>query len=557
MHDAIAGETRPIAQDPFYLCENAVMLAGGRLHAPVGRKLDRSTSPEDMPSSVKDISRKTVVSTSERNPADQGKWPIVAAALLALFYLVTSLYIAAHRVFWFDELFTLDIARLPGVATIWSALANGVDALPPAYYMLVRAFDAFFGPAEIAVRLPSAIAMVVGLLAIFDCARRLTDGLRGLIALCVATCSFLPYYGYEARSYAIYFMLAALALWIWTNERLSPRTQAVLFGAALFVGVCFHYYFVMCLVPYFLWELLRWKPGQRPPTKLIGGIVGSIVPVLLLSPLILSFSHKFAGGYWNRPSFLELRAIYSQIFPDGLFLLALIAIWIVLARSGPTTGEGVALPSMQSAEAIGWLFLAIPLAAFVVAEWKTNAFYSRYFIGVLPGVAVAFASLFWRHFRRVSQVSMGVFILLAAWGVGQQLKVIRHPEKVEATGIREFLEIQSLLKVEGKQYFVFSGPLLFLEAQKYSDYPDRCVLLLPSDFSRQPRPGPDPYLHQRLELNLSQYYPLQVWTVDDLRRHSLESALVEPDEQALRDVQRAGMQPRTRMASPLAIDYLQ
>jgi hypothetical protein len=95
-----------------------------------------------------------------------------------------------------------------------------------------------------------------------------------------------------------------------------------------------------------------------------------------------------------------------------------------------------------------------------------------------------------------------------------------------------------------------------LEAQHYAADPDRVVLLLLSDFSRQPRPGPDPYLHQRLELNLSQYYPLQVWTIDDLRRHQADSALVEPDEQVLRDVQRDGMQAQTRFSVPLKVDYL-
>jgi hypothetical protein len=225
------------------------------------------------------------------------------------------------------------------------------------------------------------------------------------------------------------------------------------FGAAFFAGVCFHYYFAMGLAPYVLWELLRWKPGRRPSAKLIAGIVGSIIPVVLLSPLILSFSRKFSGGYWNRPSFNELRAIFSQLFPDGLFLLALIMVWIVVTRSD--IEKETTLQPMQSAEAVGWLFLTIPLAAFVVAEWKTNAFYSRYFIGVLPGVAVAFAFLLWRHFRKTAQVSMGVFVLLAAWGVGQQLTVVRRPDKVEATGIRSFLQVESALQIEGKRYFVF------------------------------------------------------------------------------------------------------
>ena len=93
--------------------------------------------------------------------------------------------------------------------------------------------------------------------------------------------------------------------------------------------------------------------------------------------------------------------MFPQLFPDGLFLLALIALWIVLANTGEKS-DSEASP-MTSAEAVGWLFLAIPLAAFVVAELKTNAFYSRYFIGVLPGVAVAFALCVWRNFRQAAR----------------------------------------------------------------------------------------------------------------------------------------------------------
>jgi hypothetical protein len=392
------------------------------------------------------------------------------------------------------------------------------------------------------------------LLLIFDCARRLTDGLHGLIALSVATCSFLPYYGYEARSYGIYFMLAALALWAWTNQSLSPKAQAILFGLAFFAGESIHYYFGMCLLPFVLFELLRWKPGQRPSLKICAGIVGCIVPVLILSPLILSFSRKFAGGYWNRPSFLELRAIFSQIFPDGLFLLALIMIWIVLSRSDDETATP--LEPMPSAEVIGWLSLAIPLAAFVVSM-KTNAFYSRYFIGVLPGVAVAFAVFVSRHFRRVRQVSMGILLLLAGWGVSQQMTVVRHPDKVEATGIREFLDVESSLHLEGKRYYVFSGPLLFLEAQQYAANPDQVVLVLPSDFNHKTNGAPDPYQHQRLEVGLSQYYPMKIWSIDELEQHRADAALIEPDEGILRDLKRAGATVTTRFAEPTHVDYLQ
>ena len=64
-------------------------------------------------------SKETVqsVTSAQTRPAGSrsGAGSFVAAAILAAFYFATSLYIAAHRVFWFDELFTIHIARLPDI----------------------------------------------------------------------------------------------------------------------------------------------------------------------------------------------------------------------------------------------------------------------------------------------------------------------------------------------------------------------------------------------------------------------------------------------------------
>src|SRR5271157_3483638 len=144
----------------------------------------------------------------------------------------------------------------------------------PIYFMVVRIFDNFFGHTDFSVRLPSALAMTAGLLLTFDCARRLTDGLHGLIALSVLSCSFLPYYGHEARSYALYFMFASLALWIWAYDKDGSRLGAVYFGAAIFLAVGMHYYAILCLVPYAVWEAWNWKPWRLPSHKMIGGLLG-------------------------------------------------------------------------------------------------------------------------------------------------------------------------------------------------------------------------------------------------------------------------------------------
>jgi hypothetical protein len=484
-----------------------------------------------------------------------GAWSLAAAAVLAAFYLATSIYISAHRLLWFDEVITIHIARLPDWKTILTALSHGADSLPPLYYFVVRMFGNMFGRGEVAVRLPSTLAMVATLLITFDCARRLTDGLHGLIALAIAAWP-LAGEGFEARSYAIYAMFAALAFWVWTYTGASERVSAIPFGATLFLGVSFHYYAVLLLVPYAAWEITRWKPWQRPSPKLVAGIVGVVIPAVLLSHFILSFSRKFAPGFWSRPALRDLTEIYSHIFVNGLFVVALTIVWVVLANR---TQETIDLQPMLVGEAIGWLFLCIPLAGFVAAELKTNAFAARYFLVLVPGVAVAFACWAWRHFHNVPRISFGIFLLFAAWGLEHQLQVVRHWQSVETPGTRDYLSLESTLQDDGKRFFLFSDPFQFLEAQYYSKHPGQCILLLPSDFQQQAVPGrssPDPYMHQRVEVLLSQYYPLQFWRLDQLRGHAQASALIKPTQEAIDAMKQAGAAIENRFTEPLRIVYL-
>jgi len=63
-------------------------------------------------------------------------------------------------------------------------------------------------------------------------------------------------------------------------------------------------------------------------------------------------------------------------------------------------------------------------------------------------------------------------------------------------------------------------------------------------------------LHQRLELNLAQYYPMQFWTLDELRRHQDQAALIEPDENTLREIYGVGIFAHTRFSEQVKVYYL-
>jgi hypothetical protein len=324
----------------------------------------------------------------------------------------------------------------------------------------------------------------------------------------------------------------------------------VLFGAVLFLNIMFHYYAVLCLVPYAAWEASCWKRWRLPSAKLIAGAlaVGCAVAFLLSQ---MAGANRYSATFWSPPALYKLRAIFSDIFPDGLFLLALILIWMALtARVG-----GTARPApIEAAECIGWLGLLIPFAGYVVAKLVTNAFVDRYFMGLLPGIAVAFSVLVWRHYRETRLVSLGIVSILAVFGMVAQVRAVRHPESIDPFGqqtqTRQALQLETSLRNEGKRFILLTSGMLFLELNYYSKHPEGYVLLVPSA----------QYLEiantTRYDFGLGRYHPMQFWNLDDLRNHTRETALLQPTPLGMRVVKEAGFETTVRFAGPMEVDYL-
>jgi hypothetical protein len=494
------------------------------------------------------ISEQGAQFTGARPASAVSSW--VLAALLAVFYLATSLYIAAHRLFWYDELFTVLISRLPNATVILDALNHADNNMPAPYFLVVHLFLKLIPHAEVAARLPSALALTLGLLITFDCARRLTNGIHGLMAAAFLTCTLLPYYGYEARSYGIYVMLAALAFWVWSQTPSQNRAAAVLFGSIIFAGTLFHYYIVLCLVPFAVWEAAHWTPWRMPSPKLMAGALGVAGAVAVLAHQIFG-ANQYSAIFWSKPTLYGLRAVFSELFPDGLFLLAILIILIALC--GPR--EKMALAPMRPAECAGWFCLLIPFAGYILAVCVTNAFVTRYFVGMLPGVAIAFACWFQRQFPGTPRVSMGAVLVLATIGVYGQLEVVRRPELIQQfnqqTQTRQMLLLEESLRTEGKRFFLCSNGMLYVEVNYYSIHPADYRLFIPPEKNLR-------LLNTvRYAMGLGRYNPYRYWSLADVKEHALETALIQPSESTLSLLQDAGIRTTVHNRGALEVAYLE
>ena len=464
-------------------------------------------------------------------------WPV--ALLLAGFYVVSSLYISAQRLLWFDEIFTAIISRLPDVRTIWRALSESADATPPLFFLITRVFDKVFRHGDLGMRVPSAIALGTGLLVTFDVARRLTDALYGLIAMSLLTTSFVTYYGYEARPYALLFMLVPMALWLWVVTKDESKAAATAFGFLFLIGVPIHYYFFLCLVPFGILAVAR-KRFFHP--KVVAGAVAVIFSLALLYPQIAS-SHAAVQsfGTWNQQSLSRLQSVYGEFFPDAFVPLVLIAVGVAVFGG---SREHMAAP-ISSGERVCWLFLAVPLVAYIVARLVTNSFYNRYLIGAVPGIAVAVTCLFWRHCRESRYLSLALLVVFGGFGISQQLRTLRHVDHIPATfgdpqeQTRQMLALEDTLRREGKGHFAVARNLLFLEAWYYSKHPEQYEYV-----STEP-------------LVLQKYAPLKVVWVEEIVASARQTAVIAPEPALAEALERAGLRLKVRFAQPLYVVYLE
>ena len=478
----------------------------------------------------------TSLATSKASASALSRLSFAGAMLLAAYFLVTSIYISGHRLFWYDEVFTTLTTRMPDWHTIWRALVddNG-DPSPIGFFVVARTFDKLFGPSEIGIRLPSALAMVGGMLLMYDCTRRITDSLHGLMAMAVLTCSYLTYYGYEGRSYGLFFLFAAAALWAWIGKR-----SAILLAAVFFFGVLIHYYLVLCLIPFAAEEAYQWRPWRRPSARLTGGVLGAFAGLAVLLPQILG-SRRVHGVWWTDLGGRQVPTIFTDIFPAGLFLLALATLWVVLNDGSGT----VAVKPVSAAERTCWFALTIPIAGFVMARLITHAFLDRYFIGLLPGVAVGFSCLVWRRFPNTPRIALGILVLLAGYGVVNQALAVRHSDEIKAFGpaqerTRAILAMEEQFASRGARYIVLDTyDLRFLEVRYYSKHPERYV----GWSSWAPAPA------------ASKYYPMQRWALDEVKQHAHEAVFVDPKPESLEALQQFGFRTVIHKSDPLYLVY--
>jgi mannosyltransferase len=132
--------------------------------------------------------------------------------------LALALWRISGASFWRDEAATLSAVRRP-LGVLFHMLAR-TDVVHGCYYLMMWVITRIFGTSELAVRLPSALAVTAAAAGVAAIGARLASERAGLAAgLMFAVFPVTSRYGQEARSYAIVMMLAVLATYALIRAR--------------------------------------------------------------------------------------------------------------------------------------------------------------------------------------------------------------------------------------------------------------------------------------------------------------------------------------------------
>jgi uncharacterized membrane protein len=145
--------------------------------------------------------------------------PFALAALSALSVYVRSRQL--HAGFWIDEGLSVGIAHHP-----WSSLLHVLrhDGSPPAYYLLLRAWIAWFGDGE---RATHSLSLVFGVACVplaYLLGRAAFDRTTGLCcALLAALNPYLTYYAQETRMYELEAFLSIVVTFAYVEAIVRGR----------------------------------------------------------------------------------------------------------------------------------------------------------------------------------------------------------------------------------------------------------------------------------------------------------------------------------------------
>jgi mannosyltransferase len=380
----------------------------------------------------------------------------VAAAAIA---------VAAAAVLWVPPL--RSSLWLDETGTVWLTGGSLGDSLghafrfqggSPLYYVIEWTTRAVMGRSELALRIPSLAAMAGAAWLLFRLGNRLFDAGTGALASVLFVA--LPVIGFaagDARPYALAMLAligSGLALVRWLDS--GSTRDAIVYAVAASATVYLHYLFALPLLAHVIYVILRLEHGAPVTKRMIVGTYAFAAALLVpaLPTLLRVMSQR---SVLSNPYPQSAGSIVAALVPGPLAVISVggclvgLAIWRGTLRGW--NAENGALPWL-----IGWFAVTFLVLVILSEATSTDVMVPRYFLSVVPAMALLAAAIIRRVGNAWSQV-----VIVAAVAIGSVFSYSKGTHTSEDW--REAAAIERGLAEPGEPVLFSAG---FIEAQQVS-----------------------------------------------------------------------------------------
>ncbi|MEU4162768.1 glycosyltransferase family 39 protein [Actinoplanes sp. NPDC026670] len=344
-----------------------------------------------------------------RVPTTATLWTLAPSLIPALLMLVVGRFrLGNPSLGWDENASWLVSQRTPAQIIDQAGHFDGVIA---PYYMFLHYWTALFGDSEVSMRMPSLIAVAVGVGVAGELGRRLFNPGVGLFsALLLVAVPQLSRYAQEARAYGLAFLFATTATLLLYLAVDRPRRKLLWFFYGLTVALTglAHIFALLMLAGHFYIVVSRWWLSREK--ALFAWFPAAIVALLPVLPFVYLGATQRGGQLaWiaemNLDTVLDAPGAMFGVTVGGLVIigLALAARW----------------PDRALIRELGVLAVIPPVALIGVSFVTDSVWVPRYVLFVLPAITLcAAAALHGLRFR-----SLLVFVLVAATAAPGQLEL--------------------------------------------------------------------------------------------------------------------------------------
>ena len=327
--------------------------------------------------------------TRARSASGYELWMVLAS--LTLLYAAAVLK-ASRRFVWFDELYTLDIARAKTIPQIWQLIGR-FDFQPPTGYLFSRFSMAIFGQSPFGLRFPSMLEFYVGSMALFFYVRRKVGISYAAAAVLILWLGATFRYAAEARPYALLMMSFSTLLLCWDIATTSEKRRLAVWGVALsnLAMLSAHIFAPVSLFPFLAAEVVRFSRTRKADFALWAALLVPTAAMVLYIPLL-----QGAGSLYFPPEFQASLGKIFHFYLDSIniisvaLLLALCAALIV-SQTQPWVGS-VRGWRREEMVLLG-LILVNPILLNIVLRSRHGAFWDRYTITTRAVIYIGMAIL--------------------------------------------------------------------------------------------------------------------------------------------------------------------